>query len=139
MHEIFGLKHVFSTFQETVWSHLKCFCQMFFLALKQTLQYYYHQHYQLPPEVVLHPHLHEEILLYHQQIVILIFIPSQKSDTSHRRGHRVVLLKWAFLGHAGRDMALPGPNINLLFSLEYKSNSIIFRNASKAKGLSHLR
>ena len=23
MHDIFGLKHVFSTFQETVWSHLK--------------------------------------------------------------------------------------------------------------------
>ena len=23
MHEIFGLKHVLSTFQETVWSHLK--------------------------------------------------------------------------------------------------------------------
>ena len=22
MHEIFGLKHMFSTFQETVWSHL---------------------------------------------------------------------------------------------------------------------
>ena len=24
MYEILGLKHVFSTFQETVWSHLKC-------------------------------------------------------------------------------------------------------------------
>ena len=26
MHEIFGLKHVLSTFQETVWSHLKFPC-----------------------------------------------------------------------------------------------------------------
>ena len=39
---------------------------MFFLPLKQIIQHYYHQHYQLPPEVALHPHLHEEIILYHQ-------------------------------------------------------------------------
>ena len=58
-------------------------------------------------------------------------------EESHRRGGcQIVFLKRAIPGH---HMALPGPSINLLFSLVFKSNPIIFRYASKAKGLSHLR
>ena len=33
MYEILGLRHVFSTFQETVWSHLKLFCNFGLLSL----------------------------------------------------------------------------------------------------------
>ena len=33
MHEIFGLKHVFSTLQETVWSHLKSSNKLVFFTV----------------------------------------------------------------------------------------------------------
>ena len=41
MHEVFGLKHVFSTFQETVWSHLKAVSSdaFFYVRLRTYAQY----------------------------------------------------------------------------------------------------
>ena len=39
MYEFLGLKHVFSTFQETVWSHLKNVCQMATFVRKTVLKF----------------------------------------------------------------------------------------------------
>ena len=36
MHEILGLKHVFSTFQETVWSHVKLLWVDYFLRKRSS-------------------------------------------------------------------------------------------------------